>query len=98
MRISGFPNSVYDTAPKKRRIVGLVLLAVLLTLFLVFNRVPKLDTVRADLAVAASPVAQCFQGFCIEAPPESSLVRLLPNVPQARVSGYDLRFPGRWHD
>ena len=74
MRISGFPNSMYDTAPKKRRIVGLVLLAVLLTLFLVFNRVPKLDTVRADLAVATSPVAECFQGFCIEASPESSLL------------------------
>ena len=68
------PNSFYDTGPKKRRIAGLVLLAVLLALFLAFNRVPKLDTVRADLAVAASPVAQCFQGFCIEAPPESSLL------------------------
>ena len=74
MRISGFPNSMYDTAPKKRRIVGLVLLAVLLTLFLVFNRVPKLDTVRADLAVATSPVAECFQGFCIEGSPDSTLL------------------------
>ena len=74
MRISGFPNSIHDSGPKKRRIAGLVLLAVLLALFLAFNRVPKLDTVRADLAVAASPVAQCFQGFCIEAPPESSLL------------------------
>ena len=74
MRTTGFPNSIYDSAPKKRRIVGLVLLAVLLTLFLVFNRVPKLDTVRADLAVATSPVAECFQGFCIEALPESSLL------------------------
>ena len=69
----GIPNSFYDTGAKKRRIAGLVLLAVLLALFLAFNRVPKLDTVRADLAVAASPVAPCFQGFCIEAPPESSL-------------------------
>ncbi|PCJ56894.1 MAG: hypothetical protein COA65_10065, partial [Rhodospirillaceae bacterium] len=74
MRISGFPNSFYDTAPKKRRIVGLVMVAVLLTFFLVFNRVPKLDTVRADLAVATSPVAQCFQGFCIEGSPDSSLL------------------------
>ena len=74
MRISGFPNSIHDSGPKKRRIAGLVLLSVLLALFLAFNRVPKLDTVRADLAVAASPVAQCFQGFCIEAPPESSLL------------------------
>ena len=74
MRISGFPNSMYDSGPKKRRIVGLVLLAILLTLFLVFNRVPKLDTVRADLAVATSPVAECFQGFCIEGSPDSSLL------------------------
>ena len=74
MRIIGFPNSMYDTGAKKRRIVGLVLLAILLTLFLVFNRVPKLDTVRADLAVATSPVAQCFQGFCIEGSPDSSLL------------------------
>ena len=74
MRINGIPNSFYDTGLKKRRIVGLVLLAVLLTLFLVFNRLPKLDTVQADLAVATSPVAQCFQGFCIESAPESSLL------------------------
>ncbi|MCL0029312.1 FG-GAP-like repeat-containing protein [Dehalococcoidia bacterium] len=74
MRINGIPNSFYDTGFKKRRIVGLVLLAVLLTLFLVFNRLPKLDTVQADLAVATSPVAQCFQGFCIESAPESSLL------------------------
>ena len=74
MTISGFPTSIYDTGPKKRRVVGLALLAVLLTLFLAFNRVPKLDTVQADLAVAASPVAECFQGFCIEAAPESSLL------------------------
>ncbi len=74
-RIIGFPNSMYDTGPKKRRAAGLVLLAVLLTLFLVFNRVPKLDTVQADLAVATSPVAECFQGFCIEAPADTSLLQ-----------------------
>ncbi len=74
MTINGFPHSIYGTEPKKRRVVGLALLAVLLTLFLVFNRVPKLDTVQADLAVAASPVAECFQGFCIEAAPESTLL------------------------
>ena len=50
------------------------MVAVLLTLFLIFNRVPKLDTIQADLAVATSPVAECFQGFCIEGPPESSLL------------------------
>ena len=38
-------HTLYDTGPKKRRVVGLVLLAVLLSLFLAFNRLPKLDTV-----------------------------------------------------
>ncbi len=68
------PSSLYDTAPKKRRIVGVVLIAALLALFLAFNRLPKLDTVRADLAVATSPAAECFQGFCVEDPLESSLL------------------------
>lgn len=72
--LNASPNFICDTGAKKRRIVGLILLSVLLTLFLVFNRIPKLDTVQADLAVATSPVAECFQGFCIEAEPESSLI------------------------
>jgi uncharacterized membrane protein YraQ (UPF0718 family) len=74
MQINGFLKSIYNTGPKKKRVVGLVLLAILLTLFLTFNRVPKLDTVRADLAVATSPVAECFQGFCIESEPDASLL------------------------
>ena len=49
-------------------------LAVLLALFLVFNRLPKLDTVEADLAAAASPQTECFQGFCFESDPETSLL------------------------
>jgi len=71
-RTSNFPNSLYDSGLKKRRIVGLILIGVMLALFLAFNRVPKLDTVQADLAVATSPAAECFQGFCIEGPPEKS--------------------------
>ena len=74
IRTIGFPTTFYDSETKKRRIVGIALVAVLLTFFLIFNRVPKLDTVQADLAVATSPVAECFQGFCIEARPESSLL------------------------
>ena len=54
--------------------MGLVLLAALLTLFLIFNRVPKLDTVQADLAAASSSTARCFQGFCVDADPGSSLI------------------------
>ena len=74
MRASSLPHTLYDTGPKKRRVVGLVLLAVLLSLFLAFNRLPKLDTVEADLAAAASPKAECFQGFCFESDPDASLL------------------------
>ena len=56
----------FNTAIRKKRAAGLVLLAVLLGLFLVFNRIPKLDTVEEDLEAVAAPQAQCFQGFCIE--------------------------------
>ena len=71
---SKIPASLYDTAPKKRRVAGAVIVAILLVLFVAFNRVPKLDTVQADLAVAASPAAECFQGFCIEREPETTLL------------------------
>ena len=74
IRTSGLPNSLYDSASKKRRVAGLTLIAVFMILFVVFNRVPKLDTVQADLAVATSPVAECFQGFCVEGPPDSTWV------------------------
>lgn len=56
----------FDTDLKKRRLVGIISATVLLGLFLAFNRIPKLDTVEADLAIVTSPVAQCFQGFCLE--------------------------------
>ena len=69
-----FPYSLYDSGLKKRRIIGLILIAIMLALFLAFNRIPKLDTVQGDLAVATSPVAECFQGFCIEGPPEKSFL------------------------
>ena len=72
VRTANFPNSLYDSGLKKRRVVGLLIIGVMLALFLAFNRVPKLDTVQADLAVATSPAAECFQGFCIEGPPEKS--------------------------
>ena len=50
---------------RKKRIAGLGLLGVLLGLFIGFNRFPKLDIVREDLAAVSGPSAQCFQGFCI---------------------------------
>ncbi len=51
---------------RKKRIAGLGLLSLLLGLFIGFNRFPKLDIVREDLAAVSGPSAQCFQGFCIE--------------------------------
>ena len=63
-----------DTSLRKKRAVGLVILAVLLILFLIFNRIPKLDTVRADLAIATSSEQECFQGFCVETQEEESLL------------------------
>ena len=74
IRTGGLSASLFDTAPKKRRAAGGVIVAILLILFVAFNRVPKLDTVQADLAVAASPAAECFQGFCIEQRPETTLL------------------------
>ncbi|MCY4653032.1 MAG: permease, partial [Dehalococcoidia bacterium] len=71
---SNFPNSLYDSGLKKRRIVGLLIIGVMLALFLAFNRIPKLDTVQADLAVATSPAAECFQGFCMEGQPDKSFL------------------------
>ena len=65
---------MFDTTLKKKRLVGLVLLAVMLGLFLWFNRIPKLDTIEADLVTATAPAVQCFQGLCIDDTPESSLL------------------------
>ena len=63
-----------DTSLRKKRAAGLVILAVLLVLFLAFNRLPKLDTVRGDLEVVSAVEVECFQGFCIEDEPDSTLL------------------------
>ena len=62
---------MFDTALKKKRAVGILLLAVILALFLAFNRIPKLDTVQEDLAAVNAPQTECFQGFCIDREPET---------------------------
>ena len=66
----------FDSDLKKKRVVGLVILAVLLGLFLWFNRIPKLDTVEQDLVLVTVPFgeAQCFQGLCIDGNPEQPLL------------------------
>ena len=62
---------LFDTGLKKKRVIGILLLAIILGLFLAFNRIPKLDTVEADLAGVNAPRAECFQGFCINREPET---------------------------
>ena len=65
---------MFESALSKKRAAGVCLLVVFLTLFLLFNRIPKLDTVRADLTAATETEQQCFQGFCVETRPETSLL------------------------
>ena len=62
---------MFDTALKKKRVIGILLLALILGLFLAFNRIPKLDTVQEDLAAVNAPQTECFQGFCIDREPET---------------------------
>ena len=65
---------VFDTALKKKRVIGVVLLAVILTMFLLFNRIPKLDIVEQDLAGVDPVHSECFQGFCIHREPDSGFL------------------------
>ena len=46
----------------------------MLALFLVFNRVPKLDLVEEDMVAATAETARCFQGFCLERQPNESFL------------------------
>ena len=77
-------NLKVQSAFRKEQLFGVAMLAVLLTLFLVFNRLPKLDIVQMDLAAASSPGARCFQGFCVDAEPSSPFI--------ARVWGFSLSY------
>ena len=63
-----------DTALAKKRLVGLLLAAVILALFLIFNRFPKLDTVQGDLEAVTGSTLECFQSFCIDRDPDSTFL------------------------
>ncbi len=65
---------MFNTTIRKKRAIGLVFFFILLTLFLSLNRIPKLDTVRGDLEAVSGDNVECFQGFCVEAEPDSSLL------------------------
>ena len=64
---------MFATNRRKQLAIGLIILVVLLGLFLWFNRIPKLDVVEKDLAGVTASAVECFQGFCLETEPESSL-------------------------
>ena len=65
---------VFDTSLKKKRAVGAGLLIVILVLFLVFNRFPKLEIIEEDVDAVTAPQVECFQGFCIEDEPDSTFL------------------------
>ena len=66
---------MFDTTLRKKRLVGAALFVVILALFFSFNRFPKLDAVGTDMDAVNAPQVQCFQGFCIEREPGSSLFK-----------------------
>ena len=57
---------MFATANRKKQLAGVFLFAVILALFFVLNRFPKLDIVGEDLNAVTAPGVQCFQGFCID--------------------------------
>ena len=63
-----------DSALAKKRLIGLVLMVCLLGVFILFNRFPKLDTVREDLNIVTATTVECFQGFCIEREPDTNFL------------------------
>ena len=65
---------MFATSRRKQLALGLVFLALLLGLFLWFNRIPKLDVIEGDLAAVSAPNIECFQGFCLESEPDSTLL------------------------
>ena len=65
---------MFNTPLRKKRLIGILLFAVILVLFFSFNRFPKLDAVGGDLDAVTSPGVQCFQGFCIDSESGSSFL------------------------
>ena len=66
---------MFTTPLGKKRLAGAALFLVILAIFFSLNRFPKLDAVGTDLDAVNAPQVQCFQGFCIEREPGSSLFK-----------------------
>jgi len=65
---------MFATEDRKRLLVGLILLAIIMGMFLAFNRLPKIGIVGEDLDAVQSSTNQCFQGLCIERDPGVSFM------------------------
>ena len=70
----GIPLRMPASSLGKKRLVGLAILVIILSVFFSLNRFPKLDTVREDLEAVTGPKIECFQGFCIEREDDSTLL------------------------
>jgi uncharacterized membrane protein YraQ (UPF0718 family) len=69
-RIAGTnPVRMFDTARRKRLLVGVVIMLVLAGLFFPLNRFPKWDIIQSEAEAVTGPRGGCFQGFCIEPEP-----------------------------
>ncbi len=66
---------MFATEQAKKRLVGVLLLAVILSLFVVFNRYPKIDIIGVDLGAVTDSSRQCFQSFCIDRDEGSGFLR-----------------------
>lgn len=63
----------FNTDKSRRRLIGITLALILLSLFFSLNRMPKLDTIDQDIAIVSSGTSECFQGFCIDNPNKKPL-------------------------
>ncbi len=68
MRSGSYLLSMFNSSLNRKRAIGILFAVIILTVFLVFNRFPKLDTIQEDLEIVNAPQVECFQGFCIENP------------------------------
>jgi len=64
----------FKTDKSRRRLIGIILVLILLSLFFSLNRIPKLDTIDQDIAIVSSGGDECFQGFCIDNPNRKPLL------------------------
>ena len=64
----------FNTDKSRRRLIGITLALILLSLFFSLNRFPKLDTIDQDIAIVSSGTSECFQGFCIDNPNKKPLL------------------------